>query len=151
MRSSFFWEAAMISLLIIVGVGAISAWSITRQRSRRPQPSVEQPATDVVMVKAVESVRLYAPFALRINGPIFIDEGTVEKTLVVTKDAKSEWNVTGAASGDSIDAANFRWIVHVIDAQGKVTVKQVKCNGEVIFTHEDDAENEAAIALKPAA
>ncbi len=38
----------MISLLIIVGVGAITAWSVTRQRSRRPQPQLEQPAGDAM-------------------------------------------------------------------------------------------------------
>lgn len=140
----------MISLLIIVGVGAITAWSVTKQRAQRPQPQVEQPATDAVMVKAVESIRLYAPFALRITGPIFIDEGTVEKTLIAKSDTKSEWHVTGTASGDAVDAANFRWIVHVIDVHGKITVQQVKCNGDIIFTHEEDAASEAAAASSPA-
>jgi hypothetical protein len=137
MRASAFWEAALVAMLIIVAVGAFSAWTVLKTRARKPPVAIQQPGGDAAVQKAVEAVRLYAPFALRINNEIYIDQTSIEKTPLVSKDCTPQWEVAGQAAGDSIEAANFRWIVQIAQGEKGPMVRQVQLNGNIVFSADE--------------
>ena len=126
-----------MALLIIAAVGAFSAWNVLKSRARKPPVTIEQPGGDAAVQKAVEAVRLYASFALRINGEVYIDAASIEKTPITSNDGTPLWDVSGQASGESVNASNFRWIVQIANGKEGPIVKQVRLNGKIVFTADE--------------
>jgi hypothetical protein len=152
MRASVVWEALLVTLLIIAVVGAFSAWSVYKSRGKKPLPAVEQASGEPAVKAALDAVRLYAPFALRINGAIHIEQGSVQYKRVSTNERETLWHVSGTGSGDSIDAAKFLWVVLVAQRGDELQVQSVRLNGNVIFAAEEDsAEAEPSVDDTPAA
>lgn len=147
MRSSFFWEATLVCLLIVVGFGAFSAWKAARPQPRTATPTPAQQNADAAVQAAVGAVKLHARFAMRMRGNVTIDEQSIEKTPSAADNNSTMWTVSGSGIGDSITADSFRWIVKVIDDQGKLTVRQVRLDGEVIFTAKEMGDS-SALALE---
>ncbi len=134
MRSNYVAEAILICLLIFVGAAAMTAWTIARARGKQNASAVEPPVNRDVVAVATKAVQKYAPYHLRLGaGDIYVDERSVEAPEPIVKGPLQSWLITGSAYVDAIDGKTFHWLVRVEESVGKMTLREVRVDGELIF------------------